>query len=382
MLSNQAHLFNIDEGKTYINCAYMSPMLKAVEEAGIEGMRVKRHPWKLTAETFFNPAVQVGQEFAKLIGSDAPERVVLTPSASYGIATVARNLKLKAGDNIVGVSEQFPSNVYSWKRAADEHNATLRMIEAPATTENVGTAWTQAILDAIDANTKLVSMPHVHWADGTLYDLKTIGQRAKEVGAWFVIDGTQSIGALPFDVQAFQVDAVICASYKWLMGSYSSGIAWFGPAFDGGVPIEENWITRKDSDQFAGLVEYKDDYRPGAFRYNMGEMSNFTMVPMLLEALKQVNAWTPEGIQEYCASISANALNRLEAAGFRIPPADQRGAHLFGIRAPEGTNPADLKARLDAANILVSMRGDAVRVAPHTYNTAADMELLADALIG
>ena len=103
---------------------------------------------------------------------------------------------------------------------------------------------------------------------------------------------------------------------------------------------------------------------------------------MMLEGMKQVNAWGTAAIQEYVAAISGPALTRLAEAGFRVPPANERGAHLFGIRAPEGTNPNDLKARLDAANIIVSMRGDAVRVAPHVYNSEAELNLLADTLIG
>ncbi|NBC06158.1 MAG: aminotransferase class V-fold PLP-dependent enzyme, partial [Bacteroidetes bacterium] len=87
-------------------------------------------------------------------------------------------------------------------------------------------AWNEAILDAIDERTALVSLAHVHWADGTLFDLPAIRQRATEAGALLVIDGTQSVGALPFDIQEIQPDALICAAYKWLMGPYTTGLAY------------------------------------------------------------------------------------------------------------------------------------------------------------
>ena len=107
-------------------------------------------------------------------------------------------------------------------------------------------------------------MSHIHWADGTLFDLKAIRQRTRDVGALLIIDGTQSIGALPFDIQEIQPDALICAGYKWLMGPYSLGLAYLGEFFDEGIPIEENWKNRHNSHHFARLVNYEDKYQPHA----------------------------------------------------------------------------------------------------------------------
>ena len=114
------------------------------------------------------------------------------------------------------------------------------------------------------------------------------------MGARFVIDGTQSVGALPFDVGHTRPDAVACAGYKWLTGPYSVGTAWYGPAFDGGTPIEENWITRAGSDRFNELVNYRDDYRPGAIRYDVSERSNFILLPMF-EVVAERNGSAPLG---------------------------------------------------------------------------------------
>jgi selenocysteine lyase/cysteine desulfurase len=108
-----------------------------------------------------------------------------------------------------------------------------------------------------------------------------------------VVDGTQSVGALPFDVRRVRPDALIVASYKWMMGPYSLGLAYYGERFDGGVPLEETWMGRKGSEDFSALVDYVDDYQPGALRYDVGERSNFALMPMLTAALELLLAWKP-----------------------------------------------------------------------------------------
>lgn len=376
MLANQSHLFALDEGVTYLNCAYMSPALNAGEEAAIAGIKLKRHPWKLGVSNFFDPRTELAKAFAQLIGASDYERVALIPSVSYGMAAVARNVQLKAGQQIVGVAGQFPSNVYCWKRLADSAGGTLTLVAG----ENAAN-WNATILAAITPATAVVAVPHVHWADGTLFDLEAIGRKAREVGALLIIDGTQSVGALAFDLQAIKPDAVVCAGYKWLLGGYGLGLAWYGPAFDGGTPIEENWITRLDSDKFAGLVDYEDSYRAKAWRYNMGELSNFVLIPALHEGISQILRWGVHEIQQWCSHISEEAIQTLVEAGFQLPAANEAGRHLFGIRPPAGVDTANIKAQLDQQGIVVSQRGDALRISPHLYNSQADMNRLAEACI-
>ncbi len=164
-------------------------------------------------------------------------------------------------------------------------------------------------------STKFVALGNVHWADGTRFDLEAVRKRTREVGALLIIDGTQSVGALPFDVQKIQPDALICGGYKWLMGPYSMGMAYYGEHFNNGQPIEENWLNRKNSEDFTTLVNYQVDYQPDALRYEVGEHSNFILVPMMVEALKQINKWKPENIQNYCQKISKSAIREMKSPG-------------------------------------------------------------------
>jgi selenocysteine lyase/cysteine desulfurase len=381
MLNSKRSKFTLPPRVAYLNCAYMAPLLKSVEKAGIRGLRLKRNPANVQPSDFFSETEELRKEFARTISVDDSNRIVLIPSVSYGMATVAQNVKLERGQRVLVAAEQFPSNYYSWKRLCDENGGALATIAPPSELNGRGKKWNERILESIDANTRVVALGHVHWADGTRFDLQEIRKRTREVGALLIIDGTQSVGALPFDVKTVQPDALIVAGYKWLLGPYSLGLAYYSPTFDGGVPLEENWINRRESENFAGLVNYKDEYQPGALRYEVGEHSNFILVPMLLKSITQINRWGVQNIQDYCGEISINAINKLRENGFWIEDENYRGKHLFGIRIPRERNIDKVKETLIKKNVLVSFRGEAIRVSPNVYNTEAELDRLVKALL-
>lgn len=379
-MTSQKHLFDLDPSVTYLNCAYMSPLMKSVEEAGIKGIRRKLQPNQVLGNDFFTESDQLREEFGRLINCKETNRLVIIPSVSYGMANVANNISLSPGDEILIVDEQFPSNVYPWMRIAKEARAIIKTILPPKVLDNRGKIWNQRILDAITTKTKLVACGQIHWADGTLFDLVSIRKRTSEVGALLVIDGTQSIGALPFDLAEIKPDALIAAGYKSMMGPYSIGMAYYGSAFDDGIPIEENWINRYESENFANLVNYNERYQPGALRYEVGEHSNFILVPMLLEALKMLNNWKPENIQSYCQSLISNAVDILREHGYWIEDEGYRATNLFGIRLPNSISMNEAKERLTRAGVFVSYRAIAFAF-HHKYNQSEDMDALVNALI-
>ena len=381
MLSLQKKKFSLPSGSIYLNGAYMSPLLKVVERAGVDGIKRKRNPGDLPAEDFFTGSIKLRQEFAKLINTSEHERVVTIPSASYGLANAARNITIDRTHNVIVAADQFPSNVYPWMRLCEENGSQLRTVKPPESLTDRGKIWNEKILEAIDRNTKLVAIGNVHWADGTKFNLPEIRKRTRDVGALLVVDGTQSVGALPFDVNEIQPDALVCAGYKWLLGPYAIGLAYYGSYFDEGKPVEENWINRKFSEDFTSLVIYQNEYQPGALRYDVGERSNFILVPMMIAALKQINQWKPKSIQAYCAKISQEPIQQLTEAGFWVEEEKFRGHHLFGVKLSKSANLEKIKSNLKKNKISVSFRGDALRISPNVYNTESELMKLVKTLV-
>ena len=381
MLQNQRSAFTIPKDTTFLNCGYMGPLPKKVEAAGIEAMKRKRNPGLISASDFFTEADALRKEYAKLVNIKETNRIVVIPSVSYAMANVVKNIHLSKGDEVIVAAEEFPSDYYPWARHCEETGATIKTISPPDTFIRRGEQWNNRILEAINTNTKVVSMSNVHWADGTLFNLKEIRKRTKDVGAALVIDATQSVGAMPFDVQQIQPDALICVGYKWLLGPYSIGLAYYSPMFDNGKPVEESWMNRLNSEDFRGLVNYQSQYKEESLRYEVGEHSNFIYVPMLIESLKLINKWKPANIQKYCAGITSEPIKKLREAGFWIEDSDSRGQHLFGIRVPAHIDLDKVSARFKKNKVYVSVRGNAIRVAVNVYNTKADLEKLAALLL-
>ena len=380
MLPPQTDLFSLPDGLHYLNAAYMSPLLKSVEAAGIEGVRAKRVPTDIAPAAFFSSADRVRGLVARLVGG-APEQVALVPAVSYGMATVAKNLDVAAGQTLVVVADQFPSHVYPWRRLAAEAGATVRTVAAPASlgTPGRGADWNAALLEAIDGDAALVAVPNVHWADGTVFDLEAVGARCREAGAALVVDATQSLGALPLSVAAVRPDALVAAGYKWLLGPYGMGALWLGERFREGRPLEENWIGRAGSERFSGLTDYEDAYAPGAVRFDVGERSNPILLPMLAAGLEQILAWGVDEVQATCRARADRITEGARALGYGAEDGARAG-HLFGLAPPPGADVEAIRQALDERNVSVSVRGGALRVSPHVYNGAADADALLAAL--
>ena len=373
VLGSQRELFEIPEDVTYLNCAYMSPQLRTVRAVGEEALARKSRPWEISPRDFFDNSETARGLFAQLVGGDT-EGVAIIPSASYGMAVATANVPLKTGQNVVVLEEQFPSNVYPWRELAKRTGAEVVTVPRSA-----GQDWTSVVVERVNGRTAVVAVPNCHWTDGSILDLVRTGERAREVGAALVVDATQSLGAYPLDVSEVRPDFLVSAAYKWLLGPYSLGFLYVGEAYREGVPIEHNWISREGSEDFARLIEYTDAYGPGARRYDVGERSNFVLLPMAIEALRQILAWGVENIAASLRGLTDRIEEEAERLGMEAVPTSMRAGHMIGLGLGPET-PKDLSTRLAEENVFVSVRGHSLRVSPHLYNTERDVGCLFDSL--
>jgi len=375
----QKHLFQLPEGIHYLNCAYMSPLLKSVEEKGIEGMRLKRNPLSIKPVDFFTGAVSVRQKFARMVECN-PDQVALMPSVSYGMNSVIRNIPCLKGQHALTLSEEFPSCYYTAQRWCKDHGAELRIVARRDDLPNRGGDWNERILEAITRETAFIVMASVHWMNGTKFDLEKIGARCREVGAKLIVDGSQSVGALPIDVRKANIDALICAAYKWLMGPYSTALSYLHEDFNNGVPLEESWMTRPHAERFDRLTNYKEGYKPGAIRFDVGQSSNFIFLPMLDEALGQLLEWGIPEIQEYCRNLGIPLIDYFLAKETLVDDEVHRAFHLMGLQLPSGTHGEELLSELHSRNVYVSLRGNNIRISLNVFNNDEDVRELISAL--
>jgi selenocysteine lyase/cysteine desulfurase len=372
-LGSQRELFEIPEDIVYLNCAYMSPQLRRAREVGERAVSRKSRPWELTPDDFFEEAEEVRALFAKLVGGDTGG-VAIIPSVSYGISVAAANVSVREGQKILILEDQFPSNVYAWRVLAEQSGARLVTVPRPEDFD-----WTSALREEIDADTAVVAIPNCHWTDGSLVDLVSVGESVREAGAALVVDAIQSLGAHPFDVSEVRPDFLVAASYKWLLGPYGIGFMYVGEKYREGNPIEHNWINRRGSQDFSGLVAYEDAFQPGARRYDVGERSNFALLPMAAVALQQLIDWEVDNVSETIGALTDLIEEKAEELGVVAVPKGRRARHLIGLKLGTGA-PHNLARRLTDRNVFVSVRGESVRVAPNLYNTEEDVDRFLDVL--
>lgn len=367
-------LFAVSDSVTYLNSASLGPRLHAVNDAGHAAVERMAAPWKIRTADWFADARALRALFASLIGAQA-DCVALVPSVSYGIAAAARNVPVAAGDNIVVVEQEYPSNYYSWQRLARERGAEIRTAMA-----RNGASLTDAIVSVIDRQTAVVAVANCRWTNGELIDLARVAAAARRHDAALVVDASQSLGAYPFDVAEIRPDFLVTVGYKWLLGPYGLGYMYVADRWHAkGVPLEESWLNRDGAEDFAALVDYTDEYQPGAQRFNQGESAQFYLLPMALAALRQIAEWTPARIQQQLSEWTRELSARAPALKLDALEPTQRVGHMIGLTARR-TLPPDLFSALAARNVFVGARGTNIRVSPHLHSTAADLERLVAAL--
>ena len=232
--------------------------------------------------------------------------------------------------------------------------------------------WSDHIIDAIDSKCAVTALPGVHWTDGYRFNLEAISNRCRESGSALVLDLTQSLGVMPFSVKQTDVDFIAVASYKWLLGPLGLSFLYVNPRHHGGKPIEQGWLSRAGSDDFSRLVQYTDQFQPGARRFDSGQRTNNALIAQATTALEQVLDWSIPGIEHFLSDLTRLIALKAGQRGLVCTPESVRAPHLLGIELPEDRI-VSLAAALADNRVYVSIRGNKLRLAPYLYNSERDV---------
>jgi selenocysteine lyase/cysteine desulfurase len=377
MLACQRELFALPRQVAYLDAAYMSPIPRAAVAAGALGTAVKAEPWKMSIGSYYDEVEEARALAASLIGARADD-IAITAATSYGMAVAAANVPVASGSAILLMENEHTSHRYIWHQLAGDRNAQIRIVPKPEDGD-----WTAAILSAIqhcDVQIAVVAGTMVHWFEGMAVDLEAVARATRAAGACLVVDGTQWVGALPFDVTRVKPDFLAFATYKFLLGPYRLAFLYADERWHSeGRPIEHHSWNRVGGDK---SDFYKVDvaaFLPGARRFDMGERSDFAVLPVAIEALKLLNRWgiasSFERLRHLNDLIWEEAMKRKLIA--KANPL--RAPHISILDLGEHV-PPDLSARLKKRDVYVTVRGSKLRISPHVYNDEADIALLFDTL--
>ena len=361
--------FDIPRDICYLNAAYMTPQPRRVVEAAIEGATRRSQPWHVTPPDFFSDVEALRAAFARQVGCSA-NNIAIVPSAGYGVSCAANNVSMKAGDVILAMDDEFPSNYYAWRRQADESGAEFYVVST-----ETGQSWADALLEAIELrgdDIAIATLEGHHWASAACVDLETVIPALRDVGAKVALDLTQTIGACPTDVGRLAPDFLVAGGYKWQFCPYGVAFLYVDDRYFDGVPIEEAWMGREGAEDFSRLAEFTDNYQPGARRFDMSAKSSFSNIAGALAAQRLLDEWGVGTICETLIEKNVRIAKILEGHGFETTSADERAPHFQGARLP-ATDPRELAARLIDNGVYASVRGDHLRVAPHLYTDDEDL---------
>lgn len=372
-IGSERALFEVPDEVAYFNTANMSPMLRAVREAGAAALERRAEPWRIASVDWFTDVERLRGAYAQIMGVDA-DAIALIPASSYGLAVAARNIDARAGEQVVVLADEYPSNNYTWRRFCQRTGAELLIARGGG-----GASWAEAVVGLVGERTRVVAVPHVHWTDGSFVDLDAVVAAARGFGAAVVIDASQSFGALPLDVSRLQPDFVVSVGYKWLLGPLGVGCLYVGESYRGGEPLEENWINRAGSEDFAALVDYTDTYRPGARRFDVGARTNFGLVPMAIAAAEQLLTWSTAATASSLQAVTDRIAEFATNLGYSTRPRDERAPHMLGVGLPRDAASA-IANGLAERGVIASVRGSSLRIAPHLHTTSEDLERLEQAL--
>jgi cysteine desulfurase/selenocysteine lyase len=366
-------LFLVNSHYTYLNSAAVSPlpataikgvisqMIDVSSNGGLGYLGWLRH--KESARALLASMMNV-----------RPEQVAFTRNTSDGISTIANGLTWREGDNIVTFANEFPANWYPWKRVRDEYGVEIRLCP-----EREGRIDLDEFCSMIDHNTKVVAISAVQYASGFKADLERIGRHARSVDALLVVDVIQGLGATGYDLPAQFVDVASGASHKWLCAPEGCGFVYISdrarervkPTLVGWISVETPW----------DFNDREQPWRATALAWESGTGTS-ALFYGLEQSLKLLTDTGLANIENYTLGLSDQLCDGLAGRDYDIVSSRSPGekSPIVCIKHRSGLTSNEIASRLEKQKIIVSPRGDRLRIATHFYNNSEDVDRLLNAL--
>lgn len=303
-----------------------------------------------------------------------PEQIAFMRNTSDGFSTVAGGLQWEKGDNIVSFGHEFPANFYAWRRARDKFGVELRLCP-----ERDGRIDLDEFIALINEKTRLVSISAVQFASGFRADLERIGEAARQVDALFAVDIIQGFGAFGFDLPAEGVDIASGASHKWLFSPEGCGILYLSdkareriePTLVGWISVEKPW----------DFADREQSFKPTALAWESGTGTS-ALFYGLEQSLKLLQETGLKNIENYLEELSDYLCELVSNKNYEIVSSRAQGekSQIVCIRHQNGLTSNEIAKKLEEKAIIVSPRGDRLRIAPHFFNNREDIERLVESL--
>jgi selenocysteine lyase/cysteine desulfurase len=366
-------LFPITNRAIYLNHAAVSPLPTPTVEAIDSQLKDVRDNGSINFRSWIAVKERARSLLAELLGA-RPEQVAFMRNTSDSLSTVANGLDWRTGQNVVTFRREFPANIYPWLRLRNIFGVEVRMCE-----ERDGRVDMEELENLVDENTRVIAISHVQYASGFRADLERLGRIARKRDALLVVDAIQSLGVIPLNVEAELVDVAAGASHKWLLGPEGVGYLYLSDrARERLQPTLVGWTSVPNPEDYNN---FDQEWNTGTLAWETGTGPT-ALIHGLNASLEFLKATGIQRIAAYLETLTDWLCEKLSSQNYRVISARDLGqkSQIVCIQHRGGVSAMKLYSQLKSNNIITAPRADRLRIAPHFYNSSAEIDKLVSAL--
>jgi selenocysteine lyase/cysteine desulfurase len=358
---------------TYLNVATQGPIPLVSAVAAQKAVEWKKSPHRIPDDSYFGLPDRIRALLAKMIQAE-PEEIAITTGASGGLLAVASAIDWQPAAEVLIARGEFPAHLATWMPLADAGRIALRIIDP------VGRFITaDDFVGQLGPHTRLVSVSLVRFDDASRLDAQRLAVACRKAGVLLLLDVSQCAGAMPVNVRELGADFFVCAGYKWLLSPYGTGFFWVRSELIGKLrPGPLYWKGVEGARDFHSLPFSSMKPAPGARRWDSPETASFFNLTAMEASLDFILRAGVDTIWNHNAALVHQTIERLPRDRCVLTSPADAAAHgpfvCFAARSAEKTRA--LFEKLKAENVVVALRENSIRVAPHLYNTPRDIDRL------
>ncbi|MGM8934110.1 aminotransferase class V-fold PLP-dependent enzyme [Pseudomonas neustonica] len=355
------HEFPLDPDICYLNHAAVAPWPKRAADAVSRFAQENARQGARDYPRWAKQETHLRQQLKQLVNAPSVDDIALVKNTSEALSFVAHGINWQAGDEIITSDQEFPSNRIPWE-ALSSRGVNVRQISLQ------GDDPEQALIDAMNENTRLLTISSVQYASGLRMDLKRLGAACRTRKILFCVDAIQTIGALPFDVQSIDCDFAMADGHKWLLGPEGLGVFYCRESVRDQLQLTQHGWHMVEAMGNYDLKQWQP--ASSARRFEAGSPNTLAQhaLSASLELLLDTGMDRVGALLQQRVTYLITALQQTPGVRLLSPEAPERRAGIVTF-AIEGVDHPRLHRELMQSGIICAQRGGGIRWSPHFYMT-------------
>jgi selenocysteine lyase/cysteine desulfurase len=365
------------EGVAYLNAALQGPIPLAAAREAQAALEWKKRPDRLADTAYFDLPDRIREKVSRVIGA-RPDEIAVTSGASAGLASVAAGIDWKPGDEVLVGRGEFPAHFSTWLRYEKAGKLRVRVVEPRGRFITADDYIAQ-----IGPQTRVISASFVRFDNGARLDAARVGEACRKSGTALLLDITQCAGSMPLNIRELGADMAVCSGYKWLLGPYGTGFFWIASEWIERLPLGAVYfMALEGARDFHALPSDKFQPVPGARRWDSPETANFTNLAAFESSLDMLLRIGLDSVAQHVDGLVGELIERLPRGLCALASPEERSKRgpYVCVSARRSEETMALYEKVRAAQIHVSLRDNALRIAPYLYNTSEEISRLIEVL--